>query len=412
MAPKKAQPQRRALYPAPVVIEEGFLAVPLHRREAEGRAAPSSGTTSQVQVEDSTALCQLWYCVSGNPCGVPVVLFHGGPGYYTCTEDAQLWNPALFKIVCFDQRGSGKSTPQAYASPAALYQHITMQDIIADAEDLRRKVLGAKAPWIVCGCSWGSAVAVAYAIRYGPQCVCGMLVQGIYTGHVGEHRGLFTPRPSHEEALGLFQSAITKLLLIRRGRGSSESTASDESAKSCESVAMRGSDDPLALHQAVRDAAVAIGLEDDAVQRALAQWSLYENYFTYPDSRQYFLEKMRLAAAPGPYHASRKDVTGALMQLFLFPHMMQLDSLGPAHQLRGQRVAGALPVVIVQGDADEICDASAAQQLFTELALAPKRQRQSLRYIRCPAAHDVLDGGPMQTAFMQGTATLFDLVMS
>jgi proline iminopeptidase len=374
MGPKRTQVQRKALYPVPSVIAEGLLPVPLHR----------DGSSVQQ--------CQLWFQVSGNPCGVPVVLFHGGPGYYTCPEDVQLWNPALFKIVCFDQRGCGKSTPPAYEGPVDMYQHITIDDIVEDAEHLRRRVLGPKERWLVCGYSWGSAVAVAYATKYGSYCVRGMLVQGVYCGRVSEHRGLFAPRVGHEEALTLFQGAVAEL-------------TNDAAAAS------GGSEDPLKFHEAVRDAVLSRGLGDVTVQRALAQWSLYENYFTYPDSREYFLKKMRAAAAAGPYAASRKDASGALMQLFLFPCMMRKDALGPEHQLSGRRVDPAIPVVVLQGEDDDICDASVARRLAKELSEAPKRPRGTVKFISSAASHDVLDGGAMQAAFLGATEALFDMTV-
>jgi pimeloyl-ACP methyl ester carboxylesterase len=179
------------------------------------------------------------------------------------------------------------------------------------------------------------------------------------------------------------------------------------------SVATIGPSDPLALHEGVRDAVLRRGLDDDAVQRALAQWSLYENYFTYPDSREYFLKKMRAAAAPGgSYRASRKDVTGALMQLFLFPFMMRQDRLGPGHRISGTRIDDSIPVVIVQGEADDICDASVARRLFDELMVGAKRNhKRKVRYMSCEASHDVLDDGPMQAAFVSGTEVLFDFIM-
>ena len=380
---------RVSLYPLPVVLEEGHLSVPL-----------DGDRTSQQPQTASAVSCNLWFQVSGNPNGVPVVLFHGGPGYYTCVEDVRLWNPALFKVIAFDQRGSGKSSPPAHVGPVGLYQNITIDMIVDDAEALRRRLLGPKAKWIVCGYSWGSAVAVAYASRYGGN-VQGVLVQGVYTGHVAEHRGLFATRKGHEEALALFLDCLSGLL-----------------GQACLDWQVLA-DDPLRLHELVRDSVLEKGLDNEGVQRALAAWSQFENYYTYPESHEYFLTKLRLAAdtSTSPYRSSHKDVTGALMQLFLFPKMMRSD--GSPKMLSGSRVPTSVPFVVVQGDKDEICDASAALQLFEEVKASRRdgksksaNARAPLRYLSCKASHDVLDDGPMQRSFIEATSVMFDMVMA
>ena len=108
---------------------------------------------------------------SGNPDGVPVVLLHGGPGSGTSPLHRRFFDPAHYRIVMFDQRGAGKSTPLGE------YRDNTTQLLIADIERLRAK-LGI-AQWLVFGGSWGSTLALAYGQAH-PQACSGFILRGIF----------------------------------------------------------------------------------------------------------------------------------------------------------------------------------------------------------------------------------------
>lgn len=108
----------------------------------------------------------------GNPQGAPAVYLHGGPGG-GCTPDMTgFFNPQKYRIVLFDQRGCGKSTPHAEL------RHNTTWELTDDLEKLRQH-LNLK-QWLVCGGSWGSTLALAYAQQY-PAAVCGLVLRGIFT---------------------------------------------------------------------------------------------------------------------------------------------------------------------------------------------------------------------------------------
>jgi len=113
----------------------------------------------------------LYYEEVGNPHGKPVVFLHGGPGGGLQTFYRQYFDPAFYHIVLFDQRGCGQSTPYA-----ELRQNTTW-DLVADMEKLRAFLNIEK--WVVFGGSWGSTLALAYAIRH-PQSVLGMILRGIF----------------------------------------------------------------------------------------------------------------------------------------------------------------------------------------------------------------------------------------
>ena len=113
----------------------------------------------------------LYYEQCGNPQGKPVVLLHGGPGAGCSAKMRRFHDPAKYRIVLFDQRGSGRSTPHA-----DLVDNTTW-DLVADTEKLRSK-LGIER-WQVFGGSWGSTLALAYAETH-PERVTELVLRGIF----------------------------------------------------------------------------------------------------------------------------------------------------------------------------------------------------------------------------------------
>ncbi len=125
--------------------------------------------TGRLRVSE---LHELHFEEHGNPTGKPVVVLHGGPGGGISTFMAQSHDPSLYRIVLFDQRGCGKSTPHA------CIQDNTTWDLVADIEALRTH-LGLEC-WQVVGGSWGSTLALAYALTH-PTRVSELILRGIFT---------------------------------------------------------------------------------------------------------------------------------------------------------------------------------------------------------------------------------------
>ncbi len=117
------------------------------------------------------ALHTLHWEECGNPDGEPVLFLHGGPGSGTSPGQRQFFNPAHYRIVLFDQRGSGKSTPLGEC------RDNTTPLLIDDIERLR-KMLGI-AQWLVFGGSWGSTLALAYGQAHPQHCL-GFVLRGIF----------------------------------------------------------------------------------------------------------------------------------------------------------------------------------------------------------------------------------------
>jgi len=124
--------------------------------------------TGRLKVSD---LHDLYFEQSGNPAGKPVVFLHGGPGASTEAKQRRFFDPRLYRIVLFDQRGCGKSTPHAELTDNGTW------DLVRDIETLRRH-LGIER-WQVFGGSWGSTLALAYAETH-PDRVSELVLRGIF----------------------------------------------------------------------------------------------------------------------------------------------------------------------------------------------------------------------------------------
>lgn len=109
---------------------------------------------------------QVYWQVRGTPGGKPAVIVHGGPGGPFHRGGYRAFDPAVYQLVLFDQRGCGSSTPHA-SDPATDMRHNTTQHLIADMERLREH-LGVER-WMLYGYSWGSALSLAYAEQHAER---------------------------------------------------------------------------------------------------------------------------------------------------------------------------------------------------------------------------------------------------
>ena len=119
----------------------------------------------------------LYWEQSGNPNGQPVVFLHGGPGAGTTPNHRRFFDPAHYRIILFDQRGAGRSTPYASITDN------TTDHLVNDIEALR-KLLGIEM-WLVFGGSWGATLALVYAERHPERCL-GIILRGVFLGRERE----------------------------------------------------------------------------------------------------------------------------------------------------------------------------------------------------------------------------------
>ena len=108
---------------------------------------------------------------SGNPDGQPILFLHGGPGGGCGAKQRRFFDPKYYRIILFDQRGCGKSTPLGET------KENTTEDLISDIETIRKHLNIEK--WVLFGGSWGSSLALAYGVRY-PEYLTGLILRGVF----------------------------------------------------------------------------------------------------------------------------------------------------------------------------------------------------------------------------------------
>ncbi len=114
---------------------------------------------------------QVYFEQCGNPNGKPAVFLHGGPGGGGSEEVRRFFNPNVYRIIVFDQRGCGRSKPHG------CLENNTTWDLVSDIELLRKKLDINK--WLVFGGSWGSTLSLAYAQTH-PDSVSELILRGIF----------------------------------------------------------------------------------------------------------------------------------------------------------------------------------------------------------------------------------------
>jgi proline iminopeptidase len=247
----------------------------------------------------------------GNPQGLPVVFLHGGPGAGCEPYHRQFFNPEVYRIVLFDQRGSGRSMPHAEVMAN------TTQALVSDIERVREHLKIDR--WVVFGGSWGSTLALVYAETY-PQRMLGLIV-----------RGIFLARP--QEIRWFYQEGASRLF-------------PDYWADFVSPIPAAERGDLLrAFH------ARLMGDDEVARMAAAKAWALWEARTSMLQSRQEVVEHLAQ-----PYTAismARLEAHYCINQCFLAPNQI----LDQASRLHG------IPGTIVHGRYDVICPLDNAWEL-------------------------------------------------
>jgi proline iminopeptidase len=152
--------------------------------------------TGKLRVSE---LHTLYFEQVGNPTGKPVVFLHGGPGGGIDPIYRQYFDPQQWRIILFDQRGCGQSTPHAEL------KENTTWDLVSDIERIRLH-LGIE-QWVVFGGSWGSTLSLAYSQTHPDACK-GLILRGIFLLRPKELRWFY-----QEGASYLFPDAFGKSIL-------------------------------------------------------------------------------------------------------------------------------------------------------------------------------------------------------
>ena len=147
-----------------------------HRKTDTFRTAPlldlfpalEPYSTGYLNADDTH---QIYWEQSGNPDGSPVVVFHGGPGAGSSPTLRQYFDPNHYRVILFDQRGCGKSTPHG------CLENNTTNHLLQDIEALRQH-LNIDC-WHIFGGSWGSTLALSYASLHPDKCKS-LVLRGIF----------------------------------------------------------------------------------------------------------------------------------------------------------------------------------------------------------------------------------------
>jgi proline iminopeptidase len=255
-------------------------------------------------------LHQMYYEQSGNPKGVPVVFLHGGPGAGANATHRRFFDPNHYRIVIFDQRGSGRSRPLGEI------RDNTTPLLVQDIETLRQQL--AIDTWFVFGGSWGSTLALAYAESH-PDRVRGLALRGIFLCRKSEIEWfLYGLRELAPEAWRSFSGHIPEA---------------------------ERSDLLQAYHKRLMDPNPAVHMP------AAKAWSVYEGSCS------------TLLPSPETVRAFAGDVL-ALGLARMEAHYFINDIFLPEnHLMANLHVIRKIPTVVVQGRYDLVCPVRTADEL-------------------------------------------------
>jgi proline iminopeptidase len=277
---------RRGLYPPVAPFNSGFLRV--------------------------SDIHELYFEESGNPAGKPVVFLHGGPGAGSNAAVRRFFDPARYRIVVFDQRGSGRSRPHA-----SLEDNTTWH-LVEDIERLRQHL--DINYWQVFGGSWGSTLALAYAQTH-PDRVTELVL-----------RGIFMLRP--QELQWFYQEGASRLF-------------PDYWLDYIAPIPVDERDDYIAAHYR------RLTGDDQAIMAASARaWSVWEGVTS---------NLLVSAAAVGRFQSDEFALALARIEAHYFVNHGFLES--PNQLLENIDRIRSIPAVIVQGRYDVVCPAETAWEL-------------------------------------------------
>jgi proline iminopeptidase len=257
------------------------------------------------------------FCESaGNPAGKPVVVLHGGPGSGVAPMMRRHFDPEAYRIILFDQRGAGRSTP-AVADAGSDLSANTLWHLVADMEKLREK-LGIDR-WQLFGGSWGATLALAYAETH-PHRVSEIVLRGAFTARKRELDWLY------------------------RGGAGNLYPAEWDAFLAPVPAGLRA--DPLAAYREL-----VFHPEREVRERAALAWSAWEGAI---------VSVVPQAAFRAGYGDPRFALTFAKLALHYFSHDVWLDE---GQLIRDAGKLAGIPGVIVQGRFDAVCPPVTAYDL-------------------------------------------------
>lgn len=308
----------------------------------------------------------------GNPAGEPVMVLHGGPGGACAPVMSRFFDPARYRVILFDQRGCGKSTPTvAHAGPLALVRNTT--DHLVNDINALRGALGIAGSMHVFGGSWGSTLALVYAIRH-PAHVASLVLRGIFIGARQDLEYMYQGNAA--------TFADAPFALTAPG---SYVAYPDEWRAFVEIIPPHDRSDMMGAYKAIFDTVPADDEGRARRLRAALAWSVWEGTISNMIPQDEDPGKL----GPGKFGDAAFALSFAQIEAHFFANHLFLD----ADYILGHvdRIAH-LPIHIVHGRFDQVCPLTQASRLIEALA---REQAAPATYVRTNAGHSAME---LQTA--------------
>jgi proline iminopeptidase len=332
--------------------------------------------TGKLQV-DSGPDHTLYWEEYGAPDGEPVMFLHGGPGGACAPVMSRFFDPQRYRVILFDQRGCGKSTPTvASHGPEVALQKNDTDHLVADINRLR-DALGITGRMHVFGGSWGSTLALVYAIRH-PEHVASLILRGIFLG-------------TREDLLYMYQgnAAVFDKTPYALSEPGAYVTYPDEWKAFVEVIPADRRGDMMGAYKAIFDGRPGDAAAKQAQLHAALAWSVWEGAISNMIPEQ---------GDPGKFGEADFALCFAQIEAHFFARDLFLE---PDYIARNVDKIAALPIHIVHGRFDQVCPLTQASRLvaaLTEVGVKPAS------YVLTNAGHSAMEAQTVLalTAIMDG----------
>ncbi len=301
----------------------------------------------------------LYWQEYGSPSGQPVMILHGGPGSGAMKDQARLFDPTFYRIIMFDQRGAGKSTPHASLEAN------TTAHLIEDINSLRT-LLNVSGKMHLFGGSWGSTLALAYAIQH-PDNIASITLYGVFLGR--------------EADIADFYQSNATTLNDNQTAGATQKELANEWQRYVSFIPKNERGDMIEAYRR------RLHSEDKTEQLKAAQhWNRWER----AASKRVYDEQTVSIEPEDTY-----SLAHARMENHYFTNGLFLGKNGSREQnyiLENADKLTDIPLAIIQGVHDKVCPSDQAKALFEALKRASNRYPPQLNLIET-AGHTMRDEG-------------------
>ncbi len=344
---------------------------------------PVANKSGLLQV-DAAPDHKLYWEEYGNPDGEPVMFLHGGPGGACAPPMARFFDPKRYRVILFDQRGCGKSEPTvASAGPQVALTNNTTDHLVDDINRLR-DALGITGRMHVFGGSWGSTLALTYAIRHADK-VASLILRGIFLG-------------ATEDLLYMYQgnaAAFTNTPYALTEPGAYIAYP-DEWKAFVEVIPAEERGNIMGAYKKIFDMVPTSEAERQRQLEAAVAWSVWEGTISnmIPDN-----------ADAGKFGEADFALCFAQIEAHFFANGLFLE---PDYIVDNVDKLKGLDIHIVHGRFDQVCPLSQASRLVAaldEIGAPPAS------YVKTDAGHSAMEGQTVLalTAIMDGLPSITPL---